>query len=127
MPETKDVEQESTSMRHSTGVLSSVRARRAMPVVLSFLLTACAVGPDYHTPLFNVPAHWKAEGTDAVVVRSPVQPGAWWRQLGDPLLDELITDPSRLVRSKQTRGGSCEIWIGRGDVESARGTIVTHW
>lgn len=56
------------------------------------ILTACAVGPDYHAPLapvarqfFNASAPSAAEGVDATRVNE-----RWWRGFNDPLLTRLV-------------------------------------
>ncbi len=55
---------------------------------LVFLLSACAVGPDYEKPEIATPDTWRftdAEASDIVNTR-------WWTQFEDPVLDELIDE-----------------------------------
>lgn len=61
------------------------------------LLTACAVGPEYHVPAVSVPAHYKYALQEAEVAGSwqAAQPaddaprGAWWMVFNDPALHAL--------------------------------------
>jgi multidrug efflux system outer membrane protein len=55
-------------------------------LLVTMLLPACAVGPDYRRPEVAVPADWRAR---------PAQPAsladlAWWEVFDDPALHELI-------------------------------------
>src|SRR5262245_58946165 len=56
------------------------------------LLTACAVGPDYHPPKAPTPDEWYALPQTGVRVESPDAPSlaAWWTSLNDPTLSALI-------------------------------------
>jgi multidrug efflux system outer membrane protein len=63
--------------------------RTAALVVGALVLAACAVGPDYRAPDTTV-----GERFDAEALVTGTGPGEiereWWRQFGDPLLDELV-------------------------------------
>ncbi|MEW5903936.1 MAG: efflux transporter outer membrane subunit [Pseudomonadota bacterium] len=60
---------------------------RATPALFSlFLLTGCAVGPDYVAPTPDAPADWN----NGKAAQHGEDISQWWRQLHDPLLDELI-------------------------------------
>ncbi|HEX5124428.1 MAG TPA: efflux transporter outer membrane subunit [Rhodanobacteraceae bacterium] len=52
----------------------------------SVALAACMVGPDYHRPEVAVPAAYGYQTAAAVEAEAL----AWWKQLGDPVLDDLI-------------------------------------
>lgn len=52
----------------------------------SVALAACMVGPDYHRPEVAVPAAYDYQTAAAVEAEAI----AWWKQLGDPVLDDLI-------------------------------------
>jgi outer membrane protein, multidrug efflux system len=105
--------QEGALIRSDAAVTVPTRVWHATPVILSLFLSACVVGPDYQAPALNVPAVWKeAAKTNSVIEPSMVQPGAWWRQLGDPILDELIADAST---------GSLDVATARAKVREARG------
>ncbi|WP_022977988.1 efflux transporter outer membrane subunit [Nevskia ramosa] len=57
--------------------------------LLATLLSACAVGPDYHRPeLAPVTAFRNAPATDAAAQNFEAR---WWTQFGDPTLDALVS------------------------------------
>ncbi|RMC97736.1 efflux transporter outer membrane subunit [Aquitalea palustris] len=58
--------------------------KRTLPLLLSLALTACAVGPDYSRPKFDLPA---STTTQQASVASD-----WWQQFNDPVLDQLISE-----------------------------------
>lgn len=58
--------------------------KRTLPLLLSLALTACAVGPDYSRPKFDLPA---STPTQQASVASD-----WWQQFHDPVLDQLISE-----------------------------------
>ena len=73
------------------------------------MLSACAVGPDYHAPKVTLPetfdaaASLKSSGANGVSPGaakgggvSPVDVSVWWRSFGDPELDSLV---ERAIRS----------------------------
>jgi multidrug efflux system outer membrane protein len=76
-------------MQARTGRRACARALTA-PALLAFalVLSACAVGPNYREPEIPVADEFGAAGL--------LEPGQgeierqWWRQFGDPLLDELV-------------------------------------
>ncbi|NPC71866.1 efflux transporter outer membrane subunit [Corallococcus exiguus] len=68
------------------------------------LLTACAVGPDYHRPRVAVPSHFKeaADGWKPAEPNDRHDRGAWWKRFKDPELDAL---EERVARANQTVAG----------------------
>lgn len=54
---------------------------------LCLLLAACAVGPDYVRPTFDLPSAWRVSEPAAT---APARESEWWRQFGDPVLDRLV-------------------------------------
>jgi NodT family efflux transporter outer membrane factor (OMF) lipoprotein len=77
-------------------------SRLARPVVLSLvlLLSACAVGPDYHTPEMTTPVQFKAaEGWRQAMPSDAIARSAWWEIYGDSQLNALV---ERLNTSNQT-------------------------
>lgn len=67
--------------------------------VLTFVfmgVTGCAsVGPDYIQPQLQVPADWRRlEQSGAAVDKQPLvaECAGWWRQLHDPVLDQLVAE-----------------------------------
>jgi NodT family efflux transporter outer membrane factor (OMF) lipoprotein len=77
-------------------------SRLARPIGLSLvlLLSACAVGPDYHTPEMATPVQFKAvEGWRQATPSDAMARGAWWEIYGDAQLNALV---ERLNTSNQT-------------------------
>ncbi|MFA5701697.1 MAG: efflux transporter outer membrane subunit [Desulfuromonas sp.] len=65
-----------------------IKTIRFLPLV--FLLTACAVGPDYHKPDLVVPQEWHEQwGTETLPSNSHTL-GSWWQNFDDPILTGLI-------------------------------------
>ena len=58
-------------------------------VVLSCLLTACVVGPDYVPPTANMPEQWYNK-TDNQKNSAPADLATWWTTFNDPQLSQLI-------------------------------------
>ncbi len=79
-------------------VISSVspclRGSHAVALVLFaavLTLTGCMVGPDYRRPATPTPPAWRIEEQSAREVANT----AWWRQLDDPVLNDLIAGALR--------------------------------
>ncbi|MEP9352470.1 efflux transporter outer membrane subunit [Xanthobacter sp. KR7-65] len=72
-------------------------------------LAACAVGPEYDTPALSVPAHWGATARP----RAEAVPNlkAWWRRMGDPLLNALM---------EEAVAGNLDVATAKANVRSAR-------
>jgi len=68
------------------------RSRRALAVGTALTLVGCTVGPNYLRPPTSEAAAWHeplgSALTDAPTDRDRL--ASWWRQLGDPLLDDLV-------------------------------------
>jgi multidrug efflux system outer membrane protein len=61
--------------------------RRLISLSLLILtLTGCTVGPDYVRPTVETPPAWRLTDTEAQQTANT----AWWQQLGDPVLNNLI-------------------------------------
>lgn len=61
---------------------------RSVALALSVLLGACTVGPDYVAPADDVPGRFAEQPASGPA--APAAEGMWWRNLGDPLLDDLV-------------------------------------
>ncbi|HEX5051736.1 MAG TPA: efflux transporter outer membrane subunit [Planctomycetota bacterium] len=57
----------------------------ALPLALA---VACTVGPDHVPPVAAVPAAFHEK--DAMLTAAPAELASWWKQLHDPLLDQLV-------------------------------------
>lgn len=65
--------------------------RHAAPALLgAALLTACAVGPNYHRPTTPVDAHFVNAGEPGFAETSAVE--KYWESFQDPLLNSLVDD-----------------------------------
>ena len=87
------------------------RSFRTCGLSLALILAGCTVGPDYQTPEMAVPAQWNAtqtkDGTDAASLSQ------WWRQLDDPLLNELIGEAVQ---------GNLDVATAKAKIREARAT-----
>jgi NodT family efflux transporter outer membrane factor (OMF) lipoprotein len=73
----------------------------AVAAILAAMVSGCTVGPDYHAPQIAVPAAFVAaasvsnEGAASSSQGGKAAPSvplqSWWRSLGDPELDRLVT------------------------------------
>lgn len=55
-------------------------------IFIALTLAGCMVGPDYQRPTVETPLSWRVEEKYAQDLANT----AWWRQLDDPVLNELI-------------------------------------
>lgn len=62
------------------------RLRPTAVLLLTLVLPACAVGPDYQPPAIAMPGKWST----AAANHKPVRPSEWWRGLKDRTLNALI-------------------------------------
>ena len=66
--------------------------RRLVSLSLAALtLAGCMVGPDYRRPTVETPPAWRLTDTEAKDTANT----AWWRQMGDPVLNDLIATAIR--------------------------------
>ena len=59
--------------------------------LLALLASGCMVGPDYVRPPVDTPAGWRLSEQDARDLANT----AWWEQLDDPVLNDLVTTALR--------------------------------
>jgi NodT family efflux transporter outer membrane factor (OMF) lipoprotein len=62
---------------------------RLLIAAVAALLSACAVGPSFEPPVAQLPEQWLSKPASAGDAQQEVDPD-WWKQFGDPKLDELI-------------------------------------
>jgi len=60
-------------------------------IIIALTLAGCMVGPDYQRPTVETPVSWRVPEKNAQDLANT----AWWRQLDDPVLNELITSAIR--------------------------------
>lgn len=89
--------------------------------LLALWIAACqAVGEDYGAQQLELPANWQAR-EQAGISDADAQLEGWWRQLGDPLLDELIERSAReSLDLRESLARLREARALRGDVASER-------
>ncbi|MDY0212879.1 MAG: efflux transporter outer membrane subunit [Desulfuromonadaceae bacterium] len=61
-----------------------------LPVV--FILSACAVGPDYQKPDFTLPLEWHEQGDTETLLPSSKILVSWWQNFDDSVLTGLINE-----------------------------------
>ena len=65
---------------------------RHLPLLLSLLLSACAVGPAYQVPATPAPAAFKeAAGWVPAAPADALERGPWWTLFNDPVLNQLAS------------------------------------
>lgn len=81
-------------MRRALGVhVCGLRGRALILVIAArFLLSGCAVGPNYHQPSMPTPAEF-AHASSVATANGQFNP-TWWRGFNDPLLERLIAQAS---------------------------------
>lgn len=68
----------------------TARARAGLLTVTLLVLSACAVGPNYHTPKPPPGARAPFVSLNSALETSAAPPDAWWRLYSDPRLDRLV-------------------------------------
>ena len=75
------------------------------------LVAGCMVGPDYHRPSTPVPPSYEYEPAEAAQTADT----EWWKQLGDPVLDEMIV---------QALANNNDLKIATANVAQAAGVLT---
>jgi multidrug efflux system outer membrane protein len=86
--------------------------RNAAIAFVTALLAGCMMGPDYHRPAIDTPGAYLYEPKEAAATADV----DWWKQFGDPVLDELIADA--LANNKSVK-------IAAANVAQAAGVVTT--
>ena len=85
--------------------------RSVVAAIVCALLAGCMVGPDYRRPKVDVPASFRFEpSTVANTVNAE-----WWKQFGDPVLDQLIAG---------ALANNWNVKIAAANVEAAAGVLT---
>jgi len=79
--------------------MKTIRVLLPLCLLPLFLLTACAVGPDYTRPALELPAEFEKGSVDSKA--GPATPDRWWTLFGDPVLNQLVE--SALERNTDLR------------------------
>lgn len=76
------------------------------------------VGPDYKTRDVEVPTHWRATESPAVMAGEPEQPMLWWQSFGDPVLAGLVEEV--LAESPDMKAAGLRVIQARSSKSSAK-------
>lgn len=88
--------------------------RRGLLLLAGMWVAGCAVGPDYERPALELPDTWRVAPENAVALANI----AWWEQLGDPVLDELIA--TALAENLDTRIAAARVAQFAGALQATR-------
>jgi multidrug efflux system outer membrane protein len=87
-------------------------SRLFLTLAAALPLAACAVGPDYVAPATTLPAFRNAD--PAVVEARPFE-ATWWRQFGDPTLDDLV---------ERALAGDLDLKVAAARLDEARALLA---
>ena len=82
---------------------------------LGLCLSACALGPDYHTPSTPPTGQGPFVSTIPQVTTNTPAPDDWWRLYDDPVLDRLM---------RQAFAANTDIRVAEANLTAARGVLV---
>lgn len=83
--------------------------RLIVVALIAISFAACAMGPDYKRPAIDTPKAWRVEENEAADLANT----EWWRQFGDPVLDELIEVSLRENYDVRIAAARVEEFVGR--------------
>ncbi|HYV20811.1 MAG TPA: efflux transporter outer membrane subunit [Verrucomicrobiae bacterium] len=96
------------------------RTLRALALVsVMTLATACAVGPDYHTPDAPVVSRYTPEPLAPALVEGRDLPAEWWTVFQCPALDALVRQA--LTDSPTLAGAQAKLGRAQQDLEAGKG------
>ena len=93
-------------------------APRTHLVLAAMLLAGCAVGPDYEEPKTESPPAYENAKQDGVSGDPVVV--TWWKEFGDPVLDDLITtamSENRSVRAAMAAVREARAFLSESELE----------
>jgi len=99
-----------TRGRVSAKIHTKIRIGAALSLAL--LVAACAVGPDYATPAFDLPNRW-ADQNGQNKEPAPPQLARWWERMRDPTLNALMVEAV---------DGNLDVATAKARVREARAT-----
>lgn len=83
--------------------------------LLPFAVCACvSVGPDYKRPQLDPPANW-GEASKPSEPAAGLEQAAWWKKLGDPVLDGLM---------QRAVAGNLDVAQARARITQARAEVI---
>ncbi|HMA30808.1 MAG TPA: TolC family protein, partial [Casimicrobiaceae bacterium] len=81
-----------------------MRRARYLVVIVALLAAGCVVGPDYRRPEVDVPAAFAHVPADAIGTTDV----EWWKEVGDPVLDDLIAEALAANRNVRIAAANVE-------------------
>lgn len=81
---------------------------RLLALAATLIAAGCTVGPDYVRPSVDTPAAWRVD-TPKVADIANTQ---WWKQFGDPVLDDLVATAIRENRDIRIAAARVDQFIG---------------
>jgi NodT family efflux transporter outer membrane factor (OMF) lipoprotein len=102
--------------------LSKNGVKACLIAVLTGMLNACLVGPDYHRPAVPVAAGYKElAGWTAATPADAAPKGDWWTDFHDPLIDQL--EPMVAVSNQTVRQNFANYQQALAEVKVARSEL----
>lgn len=90
------------------------------PICLALFLSGCRVGPTYYGPEAYVPREWHSEVTST---KAP-DDLAWWKNLQDPMLDQLIEYAAD--QNLDLKIAAMRVLQARAEVKAKKGDLYPH-
>ena len=81
----------------------------ASAALIAAVLAGCTVGPDYHRPEVDTPAQWRLNDAASADLANT----AWWEQLGDPVLNDLIASALKANKDLLIASARVDEFAGR--------------
>ncbi|MGE4557017.1 MAG: efflux transporter outer membrane subunit [Desulfovibrionaceae bacterium] len=85
----------------------------------SAMVAGCMVGPNYKKPTLDIPNKWEGNATDNETALPNLE--EWWRNLDDPLLNQLIDEAVK--GNLDVAGAKARIREARASYRKAGGTL----
>ncbi|MBA8839040.1 efflux transporter outer membrane subunit [Ochrobactrum sp. RH2CCR150] len=112
---TSDLTRIAATFDHKPCTRQDQRVRRYLKVLGTLCLVAtvsgCVVGPDYQSPLINMPSSWGNKKQQKPA--KPAELAEWWKRLNDPLLDAFV---------EEAVAGNLDVATAKARVREARAT-----
>lgn len=112
---TNDLTRLAATIDHKPCTRQDQRVRRTLKVLATLCLVAtvsgCVVGPDYQSPLINMPSNWGNKKQQKPA--KPAELAEWWKRLNDPLLNAFV---------EEAVAGNLDVATAKARVREARAT-----
>lgn len=95
------------------------------PLALAaIVLSACAVGPDYHRPTVELPEQFRGTADIGQRTAAPSAPelSSWWQGFNDPVLNRVVT--TALAQNLDLAQAVARVSQARAGTESARAALL---